>query len=433
MESNLISIVDRAKWSRIHWLIFASTSIGYFLWGIINTLGYAFFPVYENIYYLVVVAASPLLGDLILTRISDKIMGRKKTYIITMSLYGLGSLIIVLDLLLLEKSIIQMVIFLIGYGISMFGIEGEVPISRALLAELSPIKKRQNILVFSPNFENIGAAAAAGIAIAVYFMKESSLIMGVSIAIMAIIGLGIAILLRIFMPESIRWLTIKGKIDEAQKEVKKIGNVNYENNLENQNVLASKVNLKERFVILTIWALANYLTWSLMAFVIADFYFSGIALIEVIFWANLGASVAGLIVGPIINKVDMRNYTLISFATATLSFLPIIFYIMAKINSPIIFYALSFFNLMFITFTWFVRTIYEPILFPTHNRAFMIGIVRAIAMTTYTFSTYLLSSFPMWAFAVYGMGFQGLGLISSIYWKTNGLDVRNKSLENISQ
>jgi hypothetical protein len=104
-QADLVSRVDRAKWGRAHWLIFASTSIGFFLWGIINTLGYAFYPEYESVAYIVVVAATPLIGDLLLSWLSDRILGRKRTYLITMSLYGVGSLIIVLDLLLVPKGL----------------------------------------------------------------------------------------------------------------------------------------------------------------------------------------------------------------------------------------------------------------------------------------------------------------------------------------
>jgi hypothetical protein len=57
-----------------------------------------------------------------------------------MSLYGIGSAIIVLDLLLLKPGLRQMIIFLAAYAISMIGIEGEVPVGLALLAEIMPVR-----------------------------------------------------------------------------------------------------------------------------------------------------------------------------------------------------------------------------------------------------------------------------------------------------
>ncbi|MGC9209919.1 MAG: MFS transporter [Acidilobus sp.] len=428
MEADLLSRVDRAKWGRVHWLIFASTAIGFFLWGIINTLGYAFYPEYQNVAYIVVVAATPLLGDLVLSWLSDRLLGRKRTYLITMSLYGVGTLVIVLDLLLVRKGLLQMLVFLAGYALSMFGVEGEVPVGLALLAELTPVKHREKVLILSPNFENIGAATAAAIAFLVYSLKSSYIIDTLAVGVMAVLGVVTAAILRFLMPESIRWLTAYGRVDEAKKEVDKIGK-----DVERGDVLTGSptVGLGGRFLVLTAWSLANYLTWGLMAFVLADYYFTGGSLYLVMFFANLGAAAAA-VAALFVDRIDMRNFTLMSFSLALLSFVPVTVYVMLGLTSPPLFYALTFVNLFFITFTWWVRTIHEPLLFPTERRAFLIGGVRAIAMSAYTASTYLTSSFSELAFVVYGMFFQGVGLAAAAWWRLKGYDVRMRSLESLS-
>ncbi|MGC9071305.1 MAG: MFS transporter [Acidilobus sp.] len=428
LEDDVLSIVDRARWGRAHWLIFTSTAIGFFLWGIINTLGYAFYPEYENVAYIVIVAATPLLGDLILSWLSDRILGRKRTYLITMGMYGLGSLIIVLDLLLIPKSLTQMAVFLVGYGLSMFGVEGEVPVGLALLAELAPVKHREKVLILSPNFENIGAAAAAAIAFLVYSLRNSYVLDSLAVAVMAVVGLVAAIVLRLLMPESIRWLAAYGRVGEARKEANKIGA-----QVERTAVLSEPptVGLGGRFAVLTAWSLANYLTWSLMAFVLADYYFTGAGIYLVMLFANLGASVAA-VAALFVDKLDMRDFTLISFTGALLSFMPVLEYVLLDLRSSALFYGLTFMNLFFITFTWWVRTIHEPLLFPTQRRAFLIGSVRAIAMGTYTASTYLTSTFPEWAFVIYGMFLQGVGLTAAAWWRGRGYDVRMRSLESLS-
>jgi hypothetical protein len=173
--------------------------------------------------YIVVVAATPLIGDLLLSWLSDRILGRKRTYLITMSLYGVGSLIIVLDLLLVPKGLAQMVTFLFGYGLSLFGVEGENPIGLALLAELSPVKHREKVLILSPNFENIGAAAAAALAYAVYSYRNSYVLDALAVAAMAIVGLAAAIVLRLLMPESVSGSWPTGGQREAEGEAERVG------------------------------------------------------------------------------------------------------------------------------------------------------------------------------------------------------------------
>ncbi|MFP3080895.1 MAG: MFS transporter [Acidilobus sp.] len=101
------------------------------------------------------------MGDLTLSWLSDRALGRKNMYIVTMSLYGAGSAIIAADLLLLKPRPAQMAIFLAVYTLSMIGVKGEVPVGLALLAEIMPFEWRHKALVLSPNFENIGAAVGA--------------------------------------------------------------------------------------------------------------------------------------------------------------------------------------------------------------------------------------------------------------------------------
>ena len=42
--AEMLELVERAKWGGAHWLIFASTSIGYFIWGLVTALGFLSYP-----------------------------------------------------------------------------------------------------------------------------------------------------------------------------------------------------------------------------------------------------------------------------------------------------------------------------------------------------------------------------------------------------
>ena len=425
-----ISIIDRARWGRAHWLIFSSASVGFFLWGIINTLGYAFYPEYSNLGYLVTVAAMPLIGDLLLARLSDRLFGRKGTYLLTMLLYGAGSLAVVLDLLFVPKGLLQMVIFLIAYGVALFGVEGEVPVGLSLLAETTPAEKRQKALILAPNFENIGAAAAAAVAYAVYYLRNSFALDAMAVAVMAIAGLTVAVVLRFLMPESARWLLAKGREREASESARALTSGGVSDREVGE--ASPTVGLGARFAVLTVWALANYLSWSFMAFLFADEFFTGNAVNLIMLAANAGASAAGFAAAAFVDALDARDFTLVAFGTAVASFLPVVYVLAAHAYTLPLISALAFENLFFITFTWFVRTIYEPLLFPTQNRAFMVGLVRSVAISAYTASTYLTASFSAAEFVAYGMAFQVAGLAAAVWWRLRGYDVRMKTLESVS-
>ncbi len=431
MASSL-SAIDRARWGSAHWLIFASVSIGYFLWGIIGSLAYILFPEYSYLwYYIVTVAAIPLAGDLILTFISDRILGRKSAYLMTMSLYGAGTLLAIAALLLLPpKTIAQMSVFLLGYAISMLGVEGEVPIGLALLAETTPAKDRPRALVLGPNFENIGAAVAAGVALLTFSLKGSYILNTLTAAILALAGVAVAIALRLKMPESARWLVAKGRTSEAESSLRQLVGSGF-SGAEVRDV-SPTVGLWARFGLLAAWALANYISWSAMAFLFEDVYFTGAAVYLVMMMANLGASVAGFVAMPLIERMSTKGYTLLSFSTAVASFIPIVAALVMRAVTLPIMSALAFENLFFITFTWFVRTIYEPSLLPTNRRAFLIGVVRSVAISSYSVLAYFSTIMTPLQFVSVSLGLQLAGLIGAGLWHRYGYEVKGATLESVS-
>jgi MFS family permease len=207
------------KWNRTISLAFISLAIGFFMWGVISTIGILTYPAYHNIYYLIYISAIPLIGDLFLSKLSDISLGRKTTFFITMFLYSLGSIIFIINSAFLHENIY---ITLFAYTIAIIGVEGEVPVALSLIAELFPLKYREKMLIILPNFDNIGAVIASLIAFLTYYLSSSFKIQEVAMGIVALIGAIIAIIVRLKLPESIRWLVAKGNINKAKNEINKI-------------------------------------------------------------------------------------------------------------------------------------------------------------------------------------------------------------------
>ncbi|MEM0321403.1 MAG: MFS transporter, partial [Thermoprotei archaeon] len=153
--------VDAAKWGRPHWAIFASTSIGYLMWAVIGSLAYLFYPSVNAVWFLVAPVIGQLVGDLGLSYLSDRRLGRKTAFYVTMMLYGVGSLIIVLSTALISSAPYTPYLITLGIVLGEIGVEGEVPVSLSYQAETMPLREREKILVLTPNFDNVGAALAA--------------------------------------------------------------------------------------------------------------------------------------------------------------------------------------------------------------------------------------------------------------------------------
>jgi len=431
MEKSIHELVDKAKWTSIHSLMFASLAIGFFMWGVISSIVY---PSINNVFFLLTPTFVTIAGNLILPFFSDKRLGRKTTFFITMTLYSLGTLLIALAALLSGLNVDNLAKFpyiallIAGIVLGVLGVEGEVPVMLSYTAEMMPLDKRDIMLVLAPNFDNIGAMVAALIGYITYSASNSFSIQLLALSIVAFIGVITAIIIRLLLPESVRWLVVKGNLNKAEKEVEKI--VRSTKDLKEREV-NKKLSLGARYAFLAIIGISQYLTYGLMAFVVADFYFSGATTSFIIFIANLGASIAGLIAGALVTKIKTRTFALFSYVGGALSMIPII--LLTSNFNLIGFYILLFANMLFSEFAWATRTIYEPTLMPNNLRAFLIGLIRLAPVTAYAISVYVLGSYlqGLSTYIWYNTALWVIGAIATVFWFFRGLDTNNVSLEKI--
>ncbi|BAB66167.1 MFS transporter [Sulfurisphaera tokodaii] len=434
MEKSIHELVDKAKWTSIHSLMFASLAIGFFMWGVISSIAPIVYPSINNVFFLLTPTFVTIAGNLILPFFSDKRLGRKTTFFITMTLYSLGTLLIALAALLSGLNVDNLAKFpyiallIAGIVLGVLGVEGEVPVMLSYTAEMMPLDKRDIMLVLAPNFDNIGAMVAALIGYITYSASNSFSIQLLALSIVAFIGVITAIIIRLLLPESVRWLVVKGNLNKAEKEVEKI--VRSTKDLKEREV-NKKLSLGARYAFLAIIGISQYLTYGLMAFVVADFYFSGATTSFIIFIANLGASIAGLIAGALVTKIKTRTFALFSYVGGALSMIPII--LLTSNFNLIGFYILLFANMLFSEFAWATRTIYEPTLMPNNLRAFLIGLIRLAPVTAYAISVYVLGSYlqGLSTYIWYNTALWVIGAIATVFWFFRGLDTNNVSLEKI--
>ncbi len=392
-------------------LVFASTSLGFLLWGLITSLAYIVYPEFHDPAYLAVVAVMPLVGDLALSRLSDLLVGRKRAFLATMSLYAAGTLLVVFDVLYLSMN---EALFLVGFALATFAVEGEVPVSLAYLAEVTPPEGRDRALILSTNFDNLGAALAAAIALLAYGSRSSYSLEALSIAVAALVALAAVAAVRSRIPESEMWLRARGRMPRAEPE--------------GRPAQPPGVGLLGRFSFLAALGLSQYLTYGLMAFVIADYFFSGSALDLVVLAANAAAFAAGLAAPALEERLGSMDFAVLSFSGGLATMAPIAAW---ALLFPVqwAFYPLLALNMAFSEFAWAVRIVYEPALFPTESRAFMVGLVRSVPIAAYSASSYLTSSLAEPAFIAYNAVLWALGAAASAAWRRLGYDVSNLPLE----
>lgn len=145
------------------------------------------------------------LGAVISGTVADRI-GRKKVFTIMVLLYSIASAFCALSWNYQSLLVFR---FLVGFGLG-----GELPVAATLVSEYAPSRVRGRFIVLLESFWGLGWIAAACIAyffIPVYGWRMAFLIGALPALYVCLI--------RLHMPESVRYLLTRGRVDEARQIV----------------------------------------------------------------------------------------------------------------------------------------------------------------------------------------------------------------------
>ncbi len=396
-----------------------SSSASFTFWGIVATIGplaasgaiLHALPLKLKVIILLIGPIFAPLGNFVMGILTD-VLGRKKVFIMTMSFYSIGIIIIALSY--------EFYSLLIGLLLAEFGVGGEEMPSLSLIAEDSPLRSRAKWLTIISDFNNIGSAIITGLFLVVSGTVFDRYVLLISAFILVII----MIIARVNLPESFRWLNAKGRFNDAKNEEKKLY-------IDSDGVNTGKISGTQyigRFLFLAAIGISQYITFGLMAYVIGPYEFQSTYIDEmIIFVALLGASFAGFIAAPLISK-GRKIYTAYSYTGGFISTL-IILILVPYLNNMFLFLPLLFINMMMSEFGWASRTTLEPELFPTRYRGILMGTVRLAPMIGYAISVDLTSTFTLYEFVLYNVILWLLGAVASILWLIKGNETRDINID----
>jgi MFS family permease len=226
IETNVPARLDRLPWSRFHWRVVFGLGIVWILDGLeVTIIGFlaptltaagSGIAISEGQIALAqsVYVAGACLGALFFGQLTDR-FGRKKLFLITLSLYLLATVSTAFT-----KDALP---FLICRFFTGAGIGGEYSAINSAIDEMIPARARGRVdLIINGSF---WLGAVVGGLISLILLRESlfALDLGwrLSFALGASLGLGI-LFLRRNLPESPRWLFIHGREAEAERLVEGI-------------------------------------------------------------------------------------------------------------------------------------------------------------------------------------------------------------------
>jgi MFS family permease len=399
-----INKIDYGPLNKYQWLIIISSSIGMLIYGLVLALPsisttWSFVPQNYYVYIFLSIPIGTIIGNIVIGRLADT-KGRKSMFILTLLLYGIGSLIVLLSN--------NFLILILGLLISQIGLGGEMPTLLTYLSEMMPIKYREVVLIFTTNIANVGVLIGGLISLrsGLLSLEQERFYYLISL----IVSILLMLIFRLMIPESLRW-EIKRK--------------------ETQN----KINIEKlwfKIYFLTSLIIATALTYALLALTIGPYLFPKLTSILLVIY-NLGESIGGFISLGIVKKIGTKFFTIFSYMGG---FLVMIFifidYILAK-NIVQLFLALLFINGLFGEFAWAARVSLEPVIFPTNLRSTGIAISRLLPYILYAASIFYAASFNVMQYLIYNIALWGIGGLASVLWYIYGIETVNKRLEDINE
>jgi MFS family permease len=224
-ESDVPGRLDRLAFGTFHWLVVAALGITWVLDGLEVTIVGSLGSVLEEPDTLGLSAtevgltgtayvAGAITGALFFGRLTDR-YGRKRLFMVTLALYIVATL--------LSAASVDLVTFATCRFLTGMGIGGEYAAINSAIDELIPARVRGLVDLSINGSYWIGAALGAGITTVLLDPKFLGHRLGwrVAFALGAVLALGI-VFVRKWIPESPRWLMVRGRHDEAESIVRGI-------------------------------------------------------------------------------------------------------------------------------------------------------------------------------------------------------------------
>jgi MFS family permease len=351
--------------------------------------------------------------------LSDRV-GRKTTFYITMSLYGIGAIGLVFSF--------TYWLILIFLALMLFAAGGEMNTIMTASHEVMPARHRSKTMMLEINGINLGSLILAAVSLLSAY-KGITFERGM-IAATFIVVLAVLFFARTRTPESIRWLRAKGLTQRADAEIAKFyGADEYrardasaaaETRAAQAKGAVKTVSIGLRLVVISCLAFAGTTGFGLLTYVLGPAHFPKLTAAIL-----LVASVTGFVSGFYAlwaERWSRKKMLLVGYCGTFLATLIIALTTSAWAASAALFFFLLVVLNVFSNVSYLSQDTLKGEVWPTNRRGTYTAVVRFVGIGLYIPTIYLTQSFSLNAFVLFSLGVWAVGALASIVWAARGVE-----------
>jgi MFS family permease len=335
-------------------------------------------------------------------------------------MYAIGIAIFIVTTLFIPNY----VSLLVTLAIMLAAAGGEMNVILTDMHEVMPRRHRSKAAFFLVNFINVGFIIVSLISLNTQLIGP--FYQRLAIGIIGAVILVVLVISRMNMPESIRWLERKGRINDAIREVGKYYGVRLDpGTLPTVNTEISKPILNPplwfRFIVAVMMMTANDIGFGLLSYEVGPIYFSNQTAL-IILMTTLAEFIGGLFIAPFADRISRKVVLLFSTGGSAIVTYIIVAFMKPIVSNFTLFLAMDFILNIFIGIQYLAMDTFKGELWPTERRGTFVSLVRLISIGSLIPETLWAVSAPLSQFLILNMGVWTMGLAAAIAWFLRGIE-----------